>query len=309
MSVLGEQYNIVATRTWDTARARAAGRGPQQWRLASKQAGVDAVIEGWVQAEGRHHVLTVAVREAATGRELDTLSVRIKGEGVSPEASQRLAVQLDDLLGWIDGDINADPTPTLPDVRTMRPMLGARDPDRDRRRISDDEEDEEDDASEAKPEQDNEEEERPRRKKRRSEPVSRRKQEVVAVADAAQDTNDLVTLFGPESKEAAIVSEGKTAHTPKPTPRFEIAAGPYVSARGMSFTYDPDAKGSPPEYPGQTLGGFSASAAVYPMPRQKLDGTLSGVGFSFGIQHSVLSTFAAMDDTGYGDYTSTRSSS
>src|SRR5262245_53653307 len=102
MGVLGDQYNIIATKNWDTARARAAGRGPQQWRQASKQAGVDAVIEGWVQEEGRHHVLTVAVREAATGRELDTLSVRIKEDGVTQEASQKLAVQLEDLLSWID---------------------------------------------------------------------------------------------------------------------------------------------------------------------------------------------------------------
>src|SRR6188472_894995 len=51
MSVLGDQYNIVATKQWDAARARASGRGPQQYRQASKQAGVDAVIEGWVQQE------------------------------------------------------------------------------------------------------------------------------------------------------------------------------------------------------------------------------------------------------------------
>jgi hypothetical protein len=307
MSVLGDQYNIVATKAWDTARARAAGRGPQQWRQASKQAGVDAVIEGWVQAEGRHHVLTVAVREAATGRELDTLSIRIKGEGVTPEASQRLAVQLDDLLGWIDGDINADPAPTLPDVRTMRPMLGARDPDRDRRRIADeeDERDEEDDrAGEEDADREDAEldDERPRRKKKSKQAKLEATKAVATIDESTQDTNDLVKLFGPESKEAEIVSEGKTTHVPKPTPRFEIAAGPYVSARGMAFTYDPEAKGSPPEYPGQTLKGFQASAAVYPLPLQKQDGKLSGLGFSFGIAHSVLSTFSAMDDTGYGDY-------
>lgn len=351
MGVLGDQYNIIATKNWDTARARAAGRGPQQWRQASKQAGVDAVIEGWVQAEGRHHVLTVAVREAATGRELDTLSVRIKDEGVTPDASQKLGAQLDDLLSWIDGDINADPTPTLPDVRTMRPLLGARDLDRDRRRIDDADDDDADDRSSdrrrRKPRRDDRgerddraqrddrdrdrDEARDDRRDDRNDRDDRRddhrddrddhrddrderdgdhrasddpKPKKVAAADETdQDTKDLVKLFGPESKEAEIVTEGKTAHKPKPTPRFIIGAGPYVSARGMTFDYDPGAKGSPPEYPGQTLKGFAASAAVFPMPREKQDGKLSGVGFSFDIAHSVLSTFTAMDDTGYGDYT------
>jgi hypothetical protein len=351
MGVLGDQYNIVATKNWDTARARAAGRGPQQWRQASKQAGVDAVIEGWVQDEGRHHVLSVAVREAATGRELDTLSVRIKDEGVTPEASQKLAVQLDELLSWIDGDLNADPTPTLPDVRTMRPMLGSHDPDKDRKHIDDGDDDEQldrddrvvrrhhrarrDDGDERADRDDrgsrddrrdrddrdrdggsrNDRDDRDDRADRDEVRDDRRadkqdKDEAPAKKDVAtattaddQDTNDLVKLFGPESKEAAIVSDGKTAHTPKPTPKFMIAAGPYVAARGMSFDYDPNAKGSPPEYPGQTIKGFAASAAVYPMPRQKEDGQPSGIGFSFDIAHSVLSTFSGMDDTGYGDYT------
>lgn len=319
MGVLGDHYNIVATRTWDAARARAAGRGPQQWRQASKQARVDAVIEGWVQKEGRHHVLTVAVREAATGRELDTLSVRIKDDGMTPEASDRFGVQLEDLLSWIDGDLNADPEPLLPDVRTLRPMLGARDPDRDRRR-NDDEADERDDDEQDDIDARDDEQPRHRRRSRSDREHARRsadgqrrddeddrapreEQPRKRVAALDNDTNDLVSLFGPESKEAAIVSEGKTTHTPRPTPRFVIAAGPYVSARGMTFDHDPEAKGSPPEYPGQTLKGFTASAAVYPMPRDKVDGKLSGIGFSLSLSHSVKSTFSAMDDTGYGDYT------
>jgi hypothetical protein len=350
MGVLGDRYNIVATRTWDAARARAAGRGPQQWRQASRQARVDAVIEGWVQKEGRHHVLTVAVREAATGRELDTLSVRIKDDGMTPEASDRFGVQLEDLLSWIDGDLNADPEPLLPDVRTLRPMLGARDPDRDRRRIGDDGGDDDRDDDGDRRDEDRSDGDRSdsrgrrhaRRDRHRDDHVDRddrgdrdsggdredrdrddgdRDERTARDRDARDrdrdrddklsrrvaalddDTNDLVSLFGPESKEAAIVSEGKTTHTPKPTPRFVIAAGPYVSARGMTFDHDPEAKGSPPEYPGQTLKGFSASAAVYPMPRDKVDGKLSGIGFSLSLSHSVMSTFSAMDDTGYGDYT------
>ena len=316
MALLGEQYNIIATKIWDAARARASGRGPQQWRQASKQAGVDAVIEGWVQPEGRHKVLTIAVREAATGNEIDTLSVRIKDTGVTTEAQHKIAAQLDDVLSWIDGDITADPTPTLPDVRTIRPMLGGRDPERERQRerLRQEEEEAEEEVDERPArrgrvrsrrvarEDDRDEE---RRDEEKPEKPAKVEKTVAAADDAAtaQDTNDLVKLFGPESKEAAIVTDGKTAHVPKPTPRFMIGAGPYVSARGITFSWDQTSKGSPPEYPGQTLQGLEAHAAVYPMPQQKQDGDLSGVGFTFDIAKSVLSTLTASDETGTGDYT------
>jgi hypothetical protein len=288
MSVLGDQYNIVATKQWDAARARASGRGPQQYRQASKQAGVDAVIEGWVQQEGRHHVLTIAVRNASTGQELDTVSLRIKDSGMTPEASRKLAVQLDDVLGWIDADISAEPTPSLPDVRSMRPMLGAK-----REPIVDEPEDEEEDEE---VEEEVEEEAPKKKKKKKVEP------QVAVADDITSDTNDLVTLFGPESKEAAVVTEGKTVHVPQPTPRFQITAGPYVSSRGMAFTSDPEAKNAPPEYPASSIKGFAAELAVFPFPVEKQDGRISGLGFTLGLEHSVASTLTAKDDTGYGDY-------
>lgn len=293
MSVLGDQYNIVATKQWDAARARASGRGPQQYRQASKQAGVDAVIEGWVQQEGRHHVLTIAVRDASTGNEIDTVSIRLKGDAVTSEAARKLAVQLDDLLGWIDADVAADPTPSLPDVRTMRPMLGAHEQ---RRQIDEEDDTEEDEAPT--------EEEAPAPKPKKEKKATRAKK--VAVADdITKDESDLVTLFGPDSKEAAVVTEGKTVHVPEPTPRFQISAGPYVSSRGMAFTSDPEAKTAPPEYPASSIKGFAAELSVYPFPTQTQDGRIQGLGFTLDLQHSVASTLTAMDDTGYGDYTLT----
>lgn len=305
MSVLGDQYNIIATKQWDAARARASGRGPQQYRQASKQAGVDAVIEGWVQQEGRHHVLTIAVRDASTGNEIDTVSLRLKDSGVTSEAARKLAVQLDDLLGWIDADVAADPTPSLPDVRTMRPMLGAK---REEPIAQPDEEDDDDEEEEVVRrskkkqkkhiEEDEEVEESP------PEPVENEKR--VAVADdITKDTNDLVTLFGPDSKEAAVVTEGKTVHVPQPTPRFQISAGPYISSRGLAFTSDPEASDAPPEYPASSIKGFAAELSVYPFPAQKQDGRMQGLGFTLGLEHSVASTLTAKDDTGYGDYSMT----
>ncbi|HUS33243.1 MAG TPA: hypothetical protein VMZ53_32295 [Kofleriaceae bacterium] len=318
MSVLGDQYNIVATKNWDTARARSSGRGPQQWRQASKQAGVDAVIEGWVQTEGRHHVLTVAVRDASTGNEIDTLSVRIKDNGVTTEAGHKLAAQLDEVLAWIDGDITAEPTQSLPEYRP--PLLGAKDPSKDRER-SRDEQDDEDDAELTDDDTVRSRHKKHKKRKNRvaeeqpaDEAVSdeeeaapsktKAEEKQVAVADpiATKDTNDLVTLFGPESKEAEIVTEGKSKHVPVPTPRFSINAGPYLSSRGLNFTNDPEAKESPPSYPASSLRGFAAQIEVFPMPTQKVDGRLSGLGFSFDVKRSVGSVLTVMDDTAYGDY-------
>jgi hypothetical protein len=147
MSLLGDQYDVVATRRWETARAQAAGHGPQQWRQASKQAGVDAVIEGWVQDEGRHHVMTVAVRDASTGNEIDTITVKLGNSGVSTDQGHQLAAQLEDIFGYIDDAVTSSSTGAqLPDIRTMRPMLGAH---HEAPAASDDDSDDSDDADEA----------------------------------------------------------------------------------------------------------------------------------------------------------------
>jgi hypothetical protein len=320
MGVLGEQYNIVATRNWDSARARASGRGPQQWRQASKQAGVDAVIEGWVQAEGRHHVLTIAVKDAATGQEVDTLSVRIKDRGVPTDAASKLAAELDDLLSWIDGDVTAEPSKRLPDLR-MRPVIGSRD--RTRSAASDDDfadepprrkkkprrtarvvraDDELDDAvvdaldAEGSDDAAEDAELDPRRAKAKKPRRKGRRATAAAVA-LESDESDLVTLFGPDSKEAAIVTDGKTSHVPQPTPRFMISAGPYVAARGMAFTATAPSSSAPPppSYPASMVQGFGAHASVFPMPQATHDARQHGVGFSLDIAKSVASLLTIYD--------------
>jgi hypothetical protein len=150
LSVLGEQYDVVATKRWEQARAAAAQQthGPAQWSKAAKQAGVDAVIEGWVQDEGRRKILNVTVREASNGREFDTISVRIDGKsGVSSENSRQLKTKLDEVLDWIDAGQN-EPQPVLPPINTKKigpfPTSGSEDGDARRRRhavIGDDEDD------------------------------------------------------------------------------------------------------------------------------------------------------------------------
>ena len=72
LNVLGDEYDVVSTKRWEAAKAQAVGRGPQQWSVAAKSSGVDAVIEGWVDPEGmRTHTMTLTVREASTNREID----------------------------------------------------------------------------------------------------------------------------------------------------------------------------------------------------------------------------------------------
>lgn len=309
MSVLGEQYNIVATRSWDTARAHASGRGPQQWREASKQTGADAVIEGWVQAEGKHHVLTIAVKDAATGQEIDTLSVRLKDRSVTTETTHRIAAEtthriaaeLDDLLSWIDSDVTAEPSKRLPEVRAERTRSTRKSKriaedveDDDQIEVADDEVAADDNAEDA---DDAAEPERPR-KKAKAKRAKKAPPRVAAVGPEDSEINDLVALFGPESKEAAIVTDGKTAHVPRPTPRFTIGAGPYLSARGMTFQYDvPNASSPrPPEYPASLVKGFAAHAAVFPMPHAKQDGKPSGVGFSVDVAKSVASVLTVQNN-------------
>ncbi|HEY1814418.1 MAG TPA: hypothetical protein VGG74_18830 [Kofleriaceae bacterium] len=110
VTVLDSSYDVVATKRWLAAKMANDGRGPMQWSMAAKSAGVDAVLEGWVDPDGmRTHSMTVAVRDATTGRQLDTVSVRISDTGqVSDEAQKKLTKGLDELLTWV-GDDNSSP--------------------------------------------------------------------------------------------------------------------------------------------------------------------------------------------------------
>ena len=100
-----DSYDLVARKRWRTAFIDAMwitfedAHGPRRWQQAAKQSGVDAVIEGWVQDEGRRHTLNVTVREASTGNEIDTVTVRENDKGVVLEAV-KLKADLDDVLSW-----------------------------------------------------------------------------------------------------------------------------------------------------------------------------------------------------------------
>ncbi|HEX7704367.1 MAG TPA: hypothetical protein VF403_26680, partial [Kofleriaceae bacterium] len=139
MSLLGNEYDLVPTKKWESARANAPGRGPAQWQQASKSSGVDAVIEGFVDSSGRHHTLVVLVRDALTGNEIDSASVSIGEKGLSSESVKSLTSQLDEILVWIDPDSTSDDVQTkLKEIN--KPTIGSHDP---KKHIEDDIEDDE----------------------------------------------------------------------------------------------------------------------------------------------------------------------
>lgn len=327
VTTLMEQYDVVSTKRWQQARAKAPGHGPQQWSQAAKAAGVDAVIDGTIEEQGRHHVLSVAVLDAMTGREIDTIQVRIGDHGLSDQELHKLQSDLDGLLEWINPDLNTtEPVyPTLP----RHPPIGTTskaDPDRDRDRddkptprharveTTDDSGDA--DAAPAPA---------PKKTKKtkpatpppadddakpaRDDTTAAAKPDDKSTDDAAAKPKPvLVALPSDDSQLAQTLGEdtrlvpGKAPHVPQPTPKIEISAGFFVQSRGMGWDFDPNAAGGPPSYPASGLQGFAVEARVYPFPWKKMDGKLSGLGFSFRLQKSIGSNLDVMDDTGYGSY-------
>jgi len=115
-----------------------------------------------------------------------------------------------------------------------------------------------------------------------------------------------LTFFPADSKEADVIATTKAPRVMKPTSKFFLEGGAFVSSRGMNFTHNPpDSQQAAPDYPAQGLAGIALQGSVYPYPINKLDFDPSGIGFTFGIQKSVGSMFSAYDPDGntYGDYT------
>ncbi len=120
--------------------------------------------------------------------------------------------------------------------------------------------------------------------------------------DQAQ-AKKVAALEGPPPDEVRVDTISAPHHQgPQPTPRFELAGGAFVQSRGLDFDYDPYADGGPPSYPASNIMGFELSGAVYPLPLQRYDGRMSGIGFSFKVAKSTGATIVASDDTGTGEY-------
>lgn len=114
VTVLGDRYDIVSPKRWEAARSSTGG--PRQWATAAKTAGIDNVIEGWVDPKGtRMHSMNVVVRSAPNGREIDSVSVKISETGViSDDRIRRFAQELEDILDSDDTQAAFDEIPSVP---------------------------------------------------------------------------------------------------------------------------------------------------------------------------------------------------
>jgi len=311
--ILGEQYDVVAKKRWEDARSRAQQKsaGPQTWQKAAKSSGVDAIIEGWVQDEGRHKLLTVAIREASTGQELDTVSVRVGAKGLSEDSRTKLTEELDGVLAYIEGA--SEPTGSSLRVIETRKMIGAKAP-----KVE----------APARTEDEDEDEAQPRRKRKprvaelteetedstdeeletETRPAKKNKEKEVAAREPDLDStesSDLVSLFGATSDEGKI-SDPTASHVPVPTKRFQISGGAYYGTRSLNFTAENQT--GPMSYSGVPSKGLQLQGAVYPFPTKKFDGGLSGIGFSFGISKSAGSEVTFDDEETVSEYVINQSS-
>lgn len=319
IGILAEEYNIVAAKHWIEAKASAGRkvRGPQQWSRAAKAARVDAVIEGWVQPEGRSNVITLVITDASNGDEKDTLTVKLSSRGFSSETADKLRQGIEDRFEWIESMTGGNPDP-LPTYRVKeKTKIGARQRDDDEldydRRDRDDDRDDrrrrrrDDDRDDRRADRDDDRDrDRDDRRRRRSDDdeVSEKEPRVarleVKETKAEREQNLLVNVFRPTSEEEDIVTGGKASHVPRPTPRFTVAGGLFYGSRTLYIgAENPEGV---TQYAGVPSKGIAVEASFFPFPHKKIDGILSGVGFSFGVGHSLGSVVTFDDQEEVGDY-------
>ncbi len=316
VQVLGETYDVVAKKRWEEARANASRKtaGPSAWQKAAKTSGVDAVIEGYISDDGRHKQLTVQVREATTGNEIDNITIRLGQKGLSTDNRQKLSEELNGILQYIEGAPEAL-SDSLKTVDT-RKLVGAKSRGEDDYRSSFG--DERPRKKAARVEADDEDiEEAPRKKKRTAsvedeieieaeveKPTKKRKKDVAADIETKENA-DLVTLFGATSTEGQI-ADAKASHVPEATKKFRIGAGFYYGSR--SFNVLAENQEGPQQYSGVPSKGLEVNAAVYPFPKEKFDSGLNGLGFTAGISKSAGSWVTFDDGDAVGEYAISQSS-
>ena len=300
VSLLGEQYDVVATKRWETARADASqhSKGPATWNEAARKAGVDAVIEGWVESK----TLSLSVRDASTGKEIDTVQVKLNDKGLSTASTKELQGNLDNLLDWVDASASESAASNngIPVIKVDRVMVGAK---KAKHSTADDVEldDAKADKTRAPTDGDPATDEPAKKSKATTDdqtPAEPKAKKTATDEEAGKPHNDLLEIFGPDSKELAITDKG-AVHVPQTTPRFEISAGGYFSSRSLEFV----AETPPTEYPGTSSKGISVHAAFYPFPTKKTDGRLSGIGATFSLYHAVGSTVTSDEGDQVVDYT------
>lgn len=332
VSILGAEFDLVSTKSWDDAKSN-AGRvkhGPQVWLIAARKSGADAIVEGYINDEGRKHMLTLIVREATTGNEVDQVSIRMPDSGVNAATEHQLKTSLDAVLDWIEPQYNGE-NHSLEKAQP-RKMIGAK-ADEGEARVkshSDDDTDEQPvKKSRSRRAADDDTDDQPVKKTRTrttsddddvdSTPAPRKRHKVsvlgdddtapvdkkivVGTAEPAEPSGGkvLIDLLPPPSDVVAADVEIHQKSRPTPTPRYQLSLGLYRTSRQMEFTAG-DQTG-PMEYNGTAVSGVQVAASVYPFPKDKMDGRPSGPGFSLLLGHSIGSVYTFDDGDTTADYT------
>ena len=117
ISALDRTEELVPLTRWNDAvateqKTRERGARPR-WQVIAKLARIDAIVDGYVQQEGQHRVLTVEVIDGASHKAVDSITIRIGDRGLTEDAEQRMETQLRELLEWIDTPIEVPQLPTV----------------------------------------------------------------------------------------------------------------------------------------------------------------------------------------------------
>lgn len=319
VSLLGETYDVVATKRWEEARAQYGrnNQGPSAWSKAARQAGVDAVVEGWVDDEGSYKLLTVQVRDAKTGTEIDNFQVRIGKNGISEQTEQSLRNNLEELLEWVTPGADAPQLPeaSAKDIKDRK--LGKKSASRERESTIAYEEDygaDEDEevigpgsrsskrggtrgiggrgSAEVEFEDDSYDEPDDGRSSRKASPKVATY--TPAPTDrATADDDSLRNIFGERSVESKELLGLTVDHTPVRTPRFFLEGGFQYTSRTLAYQGE-----DPQNFSGIGSKGIVVQGAVYPLPQKKYDGQASGIGFSAKVYKAPNSSFLAENDDG-----------
>lgn len=302
LNLVDDEYDIVSTKRWEKVRAAFKDtRGPEGWRKSSRKSGVDVVIDGWIQDEGRIKLLYVVVVDASNGAELDRISVKLGKSGPTSTNMEQIRVRFDEVLAYIHAV--EEVTQKLPNISTnepigsgkpsrREPVVEERTEDTGRRgSIKDDtavrfngasqadtEDDVDDDVTERKP---------VKVKVAATEPIQN--------IQGAEDKTKIQSIF-PASELPD--SDKKELAEPWRTPRFALEIGGYYGSRSFVAEGDSD---NIDDYSARSKG-LQLHGAVYPFPSRKTNGQLQGIGFTFGLYKSAGSDMIATTEDQLGTY-------
>jgi hypothetical protein len=281
-----KDYDLVPAARWKKELATASRdlHGPAQWKAAAKKAGVDAVVEGWIQDSGRHKQLVVVVHDATSGvTSEDRILIKLGPDGLAKAAEQEL---VESLTTRIDTIGEHTPAATQSYEVAERKGLG---------------------AARVKPGYKGAKRETGETGDAPATPqVARSADEPTTPAPTGNELG--ITVQGPACTDPLAVNCGKpteiTVAAPRPklepyTPRFRFGGGPFLSSR--SLTFNADAIENVTQFTGVDSKGFALQGEVFPFPVAK-NGQLSGIGFSLGLYQSMGSTVGIDDEETTGDY-------